>query len=62
MDYDYVDPSVLSDSNRVSRIPYTIHEKSYLYCVPVYSDMDIEQIIETASNHNEPTNMENWFW
>lgn len=48
MDLEYTDPHVWEPA-RVIRIPFTLHPKTLLYCVPVAPSASIKQILKLAS-------------
>jgi len=48
LDLKYVDVKVIGDIRRVARAPYSKHQKTGLFCVPVTLDMSIDEVIELA--------------
>ena len=44
------DPNVIGDLRRLSRVPYTRHLESNMYCVPIDPTEDLSDILEYAEN------------
>ncbi len=50
MDIETLDPSVIGDKRRVSRLPYTINQGSGRYCVPIEVGWSLDRIIQESEN------------
>ena len=52
-EFTTVDTVIFGDTNRLIRIPNTIHSKSKLYCIPLnsdeFTDLSLDQILELAT-------------
>jgi len=48
LDLKYVDTQLFSDIRRVARLPYSVHQKTKLYCVPISLEMSIDEILQLA--------------